>query len=135
MERVDFEIRGYRYQLEGVPVSKARPLLTKLLRAISKGHNVESFAGADSATLALFLAAIQNIDDQLLNDIVAVFTPYTFFERDGLWPCMSTEKNFWDLKGMEGLGDQFEWIKFCLTHTYSDFLTRLGKPSLAGATP
>lgn len=132
MERVDFEIRGNRYQFEGVPVSKSRPFLTKMMAKLSRAD----MSGADEDRLLSFFKLIASaMDEQLLQDAVTMFTPYTFFEINGMWPCLSTEKMHWDAKGQEGLGDQFEWLVFCLKHTYSDFLARVQKLSPAGATP
>ena len=127
MERFDFEIRGERYQFEVPPVGKTRPFFFKLSNKFGAAftENREN----------LIQVVIKNLDENLWSDAVTLFTPYTWYEKDGLWPNLLSDKLHWDAKGKDALGDQYEWLRFCMQNTYSDFLARVVKSFQGTSTP
>lgn len=125
MQRLDFEISDRRYQFEIPPVGKSRPFLFKLTNRLAQ---------APDTGKAGMVALIGAIDEKIWSEASALFTPYTFFESDGAYPCLSTDSLYWDKLGKQALGDQYEWMVFCMKSTYEDFLARIQKTPLGATT-
>lgn len=125
MEKVEFKIRDLNYRMECLPFEKARPLWFDMQKKL--GNSIAAAGSSANAEAAFIAGLATEIDEALAKKATEAFGPYTWYEDDGRFPCLTTDPMHWTKKGVDGMGDWMEFIVFGVKLNYAPFLERAAK--------